>query len=50
MISGGVNIYPAEIEVVLIEMLGVKDCPAFGIPEEEFGESLCTHIIPQNRL
>lgn len=44
VISGGVNIYPAEIESVLITMPGVKDCAVFGIPDEEFGESLCAYI------
>ncbi|WP_341703421.1 acyl-CoA synthetase [Ferrovibrio sp.] len=46
VISGGVNIYPAEIESVLITMPGVKDCAVFGIPDEEFGESLCAYIEP----
>lgn len=46
VISGGVNIYPAEIESVLIGMPGVKDCAVFGIPDEEFGESLCACIEP----
>lgn len=44
VISGGVNIYPAEIEGVLIGMHGIKDCAVFGIPDDEFGESLCAHI------
>lgn len=48
VISGGVNIYPAEIEAVLIEMPGVKDCAVFGIPDEEFGEALCAHIEPES--
>ncbi len=47
VISGGVNIYPAEIEAVLIGMPGVKDCAVFGIPDEEFGESLCACIEPE---
>ncbi|HEV2546642.1 MAG TPA: acyl-CoA synthetase [Stellaceae bacterium] len=44
VISGGVNIYPAEIEQVLVTMRGVRDCAVFGIPDEEYGESLCAHI------
>jgi len=44
IISGGVNIYPAEIETVLIEMPGVRDCAVFGIPDEEFGEQICAHV------
>jgi long-chain acyl-CoA synthetase len=44
VISGGVNIYPAEIESALITMPGIRDCAVFGIPDEEFGERLCAHI------
>lgn len=44
VISGGVNIYPAEIESVLYEMPAVRDCAVFGIPDEEYGESLAAHI------
>jgi long-chain acyl-CoA synthetase len=40
VISGGVNIYPAEIENALIGMAGVRDCAVFGIPDDEFGERL----------
>jgi long-chain acyl-CoA synthetase len=47
VISAGVNIYPAEIEGVLIDMPGVKDCAVFGIPDEEFGEALCAYIEPE---
>ena len=47
VISGGVNIYPAEIEAVLINCPGVKDCAVFGIPDDEFGESLLAVIEPQ---
>ena len=48
VISGGVNIYPAEIESVLITMPGVKDCAVFGIPDEDFGEQLCAYVEPQD--
>jgi long-chain acyl-CoA synthetase len=46
VISGGVNIYPAEIEYVLIAMPGVRDCAVFGIPDEEFGEALAAAVEP----
>ncbi|MDP2373194.1 acyl-CoA synthetase [Reyranella sp.] len=46
IISGGVNIHPAEIESVLIQMPGVRDCAVFGIPDEEFGEQVCAHVEP----
>ena len=46
VISGGVNIYPAEIEGALLSMPGVADCAVFGIPDEEFGEALCAAVQP----
>ena len=44
VISGGVNIYPVEIEGVLHGMPGVADCAVFGIPDDEFGESLAAAV------
>jgi long-chain acyl-CoA synthetase len=46
VISGGVNIYPAEIEMHLIAMPGVADCAVFGVPDPEFGQSLVAVIQP----
>jgi long-chain acyl-CoA synthetase len=40
VISGGVNIYPAEIESVLMAHPAVQDAAVFGIPNEEFGEEV----------
>jgi long-chain acyl-CoA synthetase len=44
VISGGVNIYPAEIEACLLSLPGVRDCAVFGIPDDEFGEALAAHV------
>ena len=44
IISGGVNIYPAEIEAALMAVPGVRDCAIFGIPDAEYGEAVCAHI------
>jgi long-chain acyl-CoA synthetase len=44
VISGGTNIYPAEIEMVLTQCPGVHDCAVFGIPDEDFGESLAAAV------
>ncbi|MFZ5668639.1 MAG: acyl-CoA synthetase [Pseudomonadota bacterium] len=46
VISGGVNIYPAEIEAVLVTLPGVRDCAVFGVPDDEFGEALCAYVEP----
>lgn len=40
IISGGVNIYPAEIEGVLASHAAVEDCAVIGVPDDEFGESV----------
>jgi len=47
IISGGANIYPAEIEAELHKMPGVADCGVFGIPDEEFGEAVMAVVQPQ---
>lgn len=40
VISGGVNIYPAEIENELLKHPAVSDCAVLGIPDAEYGEKL----------
>ncbi|OAF06971.1 long-chain fatty acid--CoA ligase [Bradyrhizobium centrolobii] len=50
VISGGVNIYPAEIESVLHAVAGVHDCAVFGIPDTEFGEALMAVVEPQTGI
>jgi long-chain acyl-CoA synthetase len=47
VISGGVNIYPAEVEAALIGHPAVQDCAVFGIPDPEFGESVLAVVQPQ---
>jgi long-chain acyl-CoA synthetase len=46
IISGGVNIYPAEIENVLSEHPAVGDVAVFGIPHEEWGEEIKAVVEP----
>jgi long-chain acyl-CoA synthetase len=46
IISGGVNIYPAEIEAVLLAHPGVADAAVFGIPDEDWGEQVKAVIQP----
>ncbi len=55
IISGGVNIYPAEIEAALLRHPAIQDAAVIGIPDEEFGEQVRafvelkpqTHATPQ---
>jgi long-chain acyl-CoA synthetase len=45
IISGGVNIYPAQIEGVLLEHPAVADCCVVGVPDDEWGERV--HALVQ---
>jgi len=46
IISGGVNIYPAEIEAVLLAHPQVADAAVFGIPDDDWGEQVKAVIQP----
>jgi len=48
IISGGVNIYPQEIENMLVSHEKVADVAVFGIPNEEFGEEVKAVVEPMN--
>ncbi len=45
VISGGENIYCAEVERVLADHPAVRDCIVYGIPDERLGERLCAHVV-----
>jgi long-chain acyl-CoA synthetase len=47
IISGGVNIYPAEVEAVLLEHPAVGDVAVIGIPSDEWGEEVRAVVEPQ---
>ena len=47
VISGGENIYCAEVERIMGEMPGVGECAAFGIPDERLGELLVAVVVGQ---
>ena len=40
IISGGFNVYPADVEPTLSELPGVVDCAVFGIPDQKWGEAV----------
>ncbi|HET8583264.1 MAG TPA: acyl-CoA synthetase [Jatrophihabitans sp.] len=46
IISGGVNVYPAEIEGELVMHPAVADVAVFGVPDEEWGEAIKAVIQP----
>lgn len=45
VVSGGLNIYPREIEEVLVTHPAVKECAVIGVPHEEWGEALRAFIV-----
>lgn len=44
VISGGVNLYPAEVEDVLLQLPNVRDGACFGLPDDVFGERLVAAV------
>jgi acyl-CoA synthetase (AMP-forming)/AMP-acid ligase II len=46
IISGGLNIYPAEVEAALLAHPAVGDVAVFGIPDEDWGEQVKAVIEP----
>ena len=45
VISGGVNVYPAEVERVLAELEGVEDVAVFGRDDEQWGQRVCAAVV-----
>jgi fatty-acyl-CoA synthase len=44
IISGGINIAPAEVERIVLGFAGVTDCVAFGVPHERWGETVAVVV------
>ena len=47
VISGGYNVYPAEIEAVLNELPGVAESAVVGVPHPDFGEAVVAVVVPR---
>ena len=45
IISGGVNVYPAEVERVLGEVPGVEDIAVFGVDDDRWGQRVCAAVV-----
>ena len=50
IISGGYNVYPAEIEGYLNEMDGVAESAVVGVPHPDFGEAVIAIVVPKPRV
>jgi acyl-CoA synthetase (AMP-forming)/AMP-acid ligase II len=49
VVSGGVNLYPAESELVLLQHPGVIDVAVIGVPDHDLGERLHALVVPGDR-
>ncbi|WP_298815763.1 malonyl-CoA synthase [uncultured Roseibium sp.] len=47
IISGGFNVYPAEVEAALDEMPGVAESAVIGVPHPDFGEAVVAVLAPK---
>jgi long-chain acyl-CoA synthetase len=45
VITGGVNVYPAEVEAVLGRCPGVAEVAVFGVEDDDWGERLCAAVV-----
>ncbi|HEV3471969.1 MAG TPA: hypothetical protein VG408_02015, partial [Actinomycetota bacterium] len=47
IISGGVNVYPAEVEAVLVEHPAVKEAMVYGSPHDEWGQEVRALVVAE---
>ncbi len=45
IISGGANVYPAEVERVIFTLDGIAECAVFGVPDAEWGEAVVAAVV-----
>jgi len=52
VITGGLNVYPKEIELLIDDLPGVKESAVIGLPHEDFGEGIVAVVVlePGNNL
>ena len=49
IISGGYNVYPAEVERVLVRHQDVAQCAVVGLPDPDWGEAVTAFVVPNGR-
>jgi malonyl-CoA/methylmalonyl-CoA synthetase len=47
IVSGGFNVYPKEVELLLDELPGVQESAVIGLPHPDFGEAVFAVVVPQ---
>jgi malonyl-CoA/methylmalonyl-CoA synthetase len=46
IITGGLNVYPKEIEEILDQLPGVLESAVIGVPDPDFGEAVTAVVVP----
>jgi acyl-CoA synthetase (AMP-forming)/AMP-acid ligase II len=50
IISGGVNVFPADVEVVLVEHPAIRRCVVVGLPDPRWGQAVCAVVVADGPL
>jgi long-chain acyl-CoA synthetase len=50
IITGGVNVYPAEVEGVLTAVPGVEEVAVFGLPDPQWGQRVCVAFVAERGI
>ncbi len=45
IITGGLNVYPKEVEAVIDEMVGIVESAVIGVPDDDFGEAVTAIVV-----
>jgi long-chain acyl-CoA synthetase len=45
IVTGGTNVYPAEVEKIILQMEGVADVGVIGVPDEKWGEQVKAIVV-----
>ena len=48
IITGGLNVYPREIESLIDDLPGVEESAVVGLPHDDFGEGVTAFLVPKN--
>jgi long-chain acyl-CoA synthetase len=48
IITGGINVYPADVESAVSEHASVAECAAFPVPDERLGEIVAVAVVPRS--